>query len=573
MKPSPRTLASIAVFMLGAPSVALSLPHDDDPKILDRKPALKGSGFQRGLPVGALLPGGGRNPAHWNPSSLRPRQPTPMTSAASGPSIVLEAQLTLADLGGSSSGNDCWGYTSPSGREYAIAGASSNLVFVEITNPGAPVIVQQFSVIGSLWHDMKVHGTHCYAVSEAGDGIRVYDMSAIDSGTVTELSAVTGNGTDATHNVAINNASGFLYRTGGGDNGLRMYSLANLDQPVFVGDWNDKYVHDAQIVSYTSGPLAGRELAYCCAGLDGGFTNTGLTIVDVTNKANPIVLSEIGYADSFFSHQGWLSEDRQYFYLGDELDQLNGIDDTVTRVFDVSDPANPTFVSEFSNGVDAVSHNMYTKNGLLFQANYSSGLRIFDYASNPTNPQEVASFDTSPFSGISSNGLWSCYPYFDSGTVIGSDLEGGLFIWSTDLELGTEYCAGVVNSTGVASRIVASGSTQIAANNLRIEAVDLPPSSFGYFIAGPTQGLVMNPGGSQGNLCLAGTVGRFNASIANSGSAGTIALDVDNTAIPTPTGFISLSNGDTLNFQMWHRDSVAGQATSNFSSGYSVTFQ
>ena len=37
------------------------------------------------------------------------------------------------------SGNDCWGYTSPSGREYALAGLDNKVAFIEITDPANPV--------------------------------------------------------------------------------------------------------------------------------------------------------------------------------------------------------------------------------------------------------------------------------------------------------------------------------------------------------------------------------------------------------------------------------------------------
>jgi len=57
-------------------------------------------------------------------------------------------------------------------------------------------------------------------------------------------------------------------------------------------------------------------------------------------------------------------------------------------------------------------------------------MRVFD-ASNPTNPTEVAYFDTYPGGNQEGyNGLWSIYPYFPSGTVIGSDLQSGLFVWT-----------------------------------------------------------------------------------------------------------------------------------------------
>ena len=52
--------------------------------------------------------------------------------------VTLYKQFTLAQLG-ASSGNSCWGYVSPSGREYAIMGCSNKAAFVEITLPFPPI--------------------------------------------------------------------------------------------------------------------------------------------------------------------------------------------------------------------------------------------------------------------------------------------------------------------------------------------------------------------------------------------------------------------------------------------------
>ena len=44
-------------------------------------------------------------------------------------------------------------------------------------------------------------------------------------------------------------------------------------------------------------------------------------IVDVTNKANPQLIKSITYGNVAYTHQGWLTEDRHYFLVGDELDE------------------------------------------------------------------------------------------------------------------------------------------------------------------------------------------------------------------------------------------------------------
>lgn len=143
-------------------------------------------------------------------------------------------------------------------------------------------------------------------------------------------------------------------------------------------------------------------------------------------------------------------------------------------------------------------------------------------------------------------------------------------------ELGTRYCTpAVANSTGQSAEIVAQGSLSVAANQLTIGAQQLPLSSFGYFLTSQTTAFTPNPGGSQGNLCLGGAIGRFvgPGQIQNSGSTGQIGLPVDLTALPTPTGPVQGMAGQTWSFQAWYRDSVGGNATSNFTDGLSLTLQ
>ena len=250
--------------------------------------------------------------------------------------VTQEAWLDLSTLG-AAAGNDCWGYVSPSGREYAMIGLSSATGFVEISDPGNPQILATLDGPPSTWRDIKVYQHYAYAVSEAGAGIQVFDLDDIDNGTIAYLGTVTTGGVNSTHNVAIDEVSGFLYRCGGGSNlGIRIYDLADPASPEFVGEWNTRYCHDAQVVTYESGPYAGRQIAFLCSGFNGGGVETGLDILDVTDKSNIIDLSRELYPNGAYSHQAWLSEDRQYLYLNDELDE-DGVLPTTTFIIDVSD--------------------------------------------------------------------------------------------------------------------------------------------------------------------------------------------------------------------------------------------
>ena len=347
------------------------------------------------------------------------------------------SQVTNIELFSSGS-NDCWGYVSPAGREYAIVCTEQGTTWVEVTDPFAPVVLAFYPGPFSTWRDAKVFEDHCYVVSEGGQGIQVFDMSQIDAGQVTYLGDVTVGGATNSHNVVIDEASGFLYRVGTGS-GTLIYDLnGNKASPVFVTSWNGVYFHDAQAHTYTTGPAAGQEVLLGCAGSD----SNALWVLDVTNKQNIVLLDQATYANVGYSHQGWLDENERYFYLNDEFDEGAGLS-TTTYVFDVLDPSNATYVGKFDNGLPSVGHNGYVAGDLLYEANYTSGLRVFDLAASPTNPPEIAWVDTYPANnGTSYSGMWSCWPYFPSGVVLGSDRSEGLVVMYVGETLITIALAG-----------------------------------------------------------------------------------------------------------------------------------
>jgi choice-of-anchor B domain-containing protein len=324
---------------------------------------------------------------------------------------------------GPANGSDCWGYVSSSGREYALMCLSNALAVIEVTNPSAPDIIAEIPHSSSLWGDVKVYLDYAYVVNETGGGIDIVDLSNADAGQATLVQSFTGGGVSSSHNVVINEDSGYLYLAGSNLNGGRLtaFSLANPEAPVLVGSVNSiegTYVHDAQVVSYTTGPYAGREIAYCSNG------GVGLDIYDVTDKANMFRLSRTTYANLSYCHQCWASDDLQLLYVNDETDGLNR-----TTVFDISTLESPVQVGEYTSGLLATDHNLYVHGDFIHEADYRSGLRIFDASGDPTAPVEVAWFDSYPGSdGSGFDGAWSTYPYFPSGNLIISDIDRAFFL-------------------------------------------------------------------------------------------------------------------------------------------------
>ncbi|MEM6572099.1 MAG: hypothetical protein AAF957_27030 [Planctomycetota bacterium] len=141
--------------------------------------------------------------------------------------------------------------------------------------------------------------------------------------------------------------------------------------------------------------------------------------------------------------------------------------------------------------------------------------------------------------------------------------------------VGASFCAAEPNSTGEPASIRAHGSAELTDADLVLECSALPAGSAAFFLASRTRGFVAMPGGSQGNLCLGGAIGRFvgPGQVQGADALGQVALRVDVTRHPTPSGFVAVVPGETWSYTCWYRDAVGGAATSNFSDGVEVAYR
>jgi hypothetical protein len=173
-------------------------------------------------------------------------------------------------------------------------------------------------------------------------------------------------------------------------------------------------------------------------------------------------------------------------------------------------------------------------------------------------------------------------PFCFSTCQQGNGCINGATLLSCGLTPPVICAPGAPNSTGQAGTVVASGSTQVIDDDLTLEARQLPPGSFAFFITSRTVvPPVSMPGGSQGFLCLGGSVGRFQSQVGPVSAAGVYRISTDVSAgsqrfslssFPQPNGTVPVMAGETWSFQCWHRDVAGGAATSNFSAGVSLTF-
>ncbi len=358
--------------------------------------------------------------------------------------------LPVAELGGGRGVevNDVWGWTDPeTGTEWALVGRYDGTSFIDLSDPANPVYAGNLPLTSganpNVWRDIKVYADHAFIVSDgAGEhGMQVFDLTQLREprdGPVTFEATAHYDGIHSAHNIVVNEETGFAYAVGssGGGNtcggGLHMIDIRNPTDPAFAGCFADAttgrsrtgYSHDAMCINY-NGPdeeHRGKEVCF-------GSNETALSIADVSDKDNPVALAMSSYPNASYSHQGWIDEQHEYFYMNDELDELGGsVDATRTLVWDVKDLDDPLLVKEHFSENKSSDHNLYVLGDFMYQSNYVSGLRILDI-SDRENPEEVAFFDTVPWTEDAPgfDGSWSNYPYFKSGVIVVTSGKEGVF--------------------------------------------------------------------------------------------------------------------------------------------------
>lgn len=314
-----------------------------------------------------------------------------------------------------------WGYIdSVTGKEYAlICSRPQGVSIVDISQwPPTEVGFMASSPANRDSKEVKVYRHWAFVVRENAP-IQVFDLvnvtNPIQVATITPTNA-------GSHNCWVE--GNYLYVVGNhGVGGLEIWNITNPANPgARVGQYNTYYYHDIDIRNDT---------LYGCA-----IYGQGIDVLNISNKANPTFITNWNYAGSG-AHNIEISPDGHYAYVGDEI----GTSGQWTRVFDISDIHNVDLVSQIIVNPSASVHNSYYKNGYLYIAYYTEGVRIWN-VSNPLAPHEAARYDTYPGGGFGYSGVWNVYPYFPSGKLIASDMQTGLYV----LQWGGFVCPDAVDS-------------------------------------------------------------------------------------------------------------------------------
>ena len=331
--------------------------------------------------------------------------------------------------------NDIWGMNHSSGKEYAIVGRVNGISIVDVTNPD--VLTEIYSVDGvfSIWRDLKSFGDFAYGVTEAREGITIIDLRNAPTGSI-QSKVYRDEDWSSSHNFFIDQDNGRMYVFGAnyaaGKLGVLVYDLNNDPyNPTFVGFINTPYCHDG---------FARGDNLYL-ANINDGF----LSIYNIADLNNVELLS-VKSTPKFFTHNIWTNDAQTVAYTTDEKSGAG-----ITS-YDISDKTNPIFRDNIESDpeIKPIVHNAHAIGGFVVTSYYSNGITIHD-GTVPSKLAEVAYFDTSPFRNNNFNGAWGAYPFLNSGNILASDIEKGLFVLTPTYVTALDFNGEVVDKATGAS--------------------------------------------------------------------------------------------------------------------------
>ena len=352
---------------------------------------------------------------------------------------------------------DVWGFMDlNTHREYAIVGFDIGTAIIDVTDAENPREVGFIDGQSTVWRDIKVFqfwnvaearwNAHAYITTDGSvtDGLFIVDLSGLPhsvsrlnySSDFLNAHNVYATSTDFGTGLTLSRGEPTIIVAGSNrDEGpYRAYSVNNPSSPRFEampGSGRPDYMHDAASMIITDSrknqcldPAA----PYCELLFD--FNEFDFYIWDITDTNNPLQLSSRNYPNVAYVHSGWWSEDKQYLYVHDELDELDFNLNTTLRIFSLADLTNPVSVGQWLGPTTAIDHNGFVRGNRYYMSNYTRGLTILDITdgANPTLAGRIDTFPGSDARGFA--GAWGAYPFFPSGNIAISDIETGLYMVS-----------------------------------------------------------------------------------------------------------------------------------------------
>ena len=319
-----------------------------------------------------------------------------------------------------------WGYVAPDSSEYALLGCFNGTSFVNITDSSDIHEVDFIPGVNSGWREIKTYSHYAYVVSEGTNSkLQIIDLQYLPD-SVSLITSWNYSGFTQAHN--ISRSGPYLYISGGNaspNGGVQIIDITDPVNPVRRGNNTVRYVHDCRVSNDT---IWGTNI-----------NNQKISIMNGVNMDNVTEIRNFNTLQSM-PHNLTFSPDKKYIYVTYENEAPGMLD-----IWNVEDLENITYIRSWQpTGIEtAITHNAEVFGNYAIVAHYTAGIRILDLT-NPSNPLEVAWYDTRPQDNSTNFlGCWAVYK-FPSGKIIGSDITNGLFVIKTTIPTLSENFNSIV---------------------------------------------------------------------------------------------------------------------------------
>ncbi len=263
----------------------------------------------------------------------------------------------------------------------AVTDDDFGLHILDCTIPESPAFIASFSEITD-WGDAKIRSGFVYATSRKG-GFRIYDLTGIPH----EISKLTLPGSG--FKIFLKDTLAFI---GDGPAGLTIIDIKDKMNPVIVGrlEIENRAIFNVQVQG---------DYAYVTYDQ---FGIPGFGVIDISNPANPTSL----YTSTVFANyvKGLFADNNRLFVQGDYSE---------IKVYNISDPSNPEFLTQIETGTYS-NWDIFVENNLL----YSVRGGIYD-VSDLMNPLKLCDMPANSMGIVKSGnnlyvagGFTGIYSYF-----------------------------------------------------------------------------------------------------------------------------------------------------------------
>ncbi|MBK8404084.1 MAG: choice-of-anchor B family protein [Saprospiraceae bacterium] len=315
-------------------------------------------------------------------------------------------------------GSGIWHFVDKNKIEYAVFGSKDAVIIYSLEDPAKPIERFRLPGVNTIWREVYIYGDYIYGVNDnQANGLIIINMKNAPLNITGKFwkANITANGQTAElntcHTVFVDD-KGRLYLNGCTPwRGTLIFDISKQpENPQYLGAQTKRYCHDN---------FGRNDTIWSADVLDGV-----LSIWDIKNPAAAKELAAVTTPFAF-THNAWPSDDGKFVFTTDERDNA------YVASYDIQDLANIKLLDKYrpkdTEGKGVIPHNTRYINGYLVTSFYTDGVKITD-VHRPDNMVEVGSVDTwsGPHGGF--NGCWGVSPFLPSGTIVASDIQGGLFV-------------------------------------------------------------------------------------------------------------------------------------------------